>query len=399
MITTRTDVEIRPLTEDDLPAAAEMNRIAFGGLRRPADETERPAPQPASTIWGMFDSGRLVAKAGDRQQQHWFGGRPVPASGLAGVASSPEWRGGGNAAQLLTRVLAEARARGAAICTLYRAVPGVYRRLGWEDTGVSTWMSYPTLGLSGLRVPKGSSVRPAGADDLPILAELYRRTAAEGNALLERSGPLFAASPQETLDRYDGITLAEGPDGEIDGYACWQRGTGYAVGARLSVAEFVARTGAAATTLLANLASWGNALPTMLIWQPVGDRLSWAMPVDGTHESLHAWMLRIIDAPAAVAARGWRAGVSGSVDLELADDVCPWNAGRWRLTVEDGQGRLEAGGSGAVSLNSRGLALLYAGGVSLAALRRAGLAGGESTSDAFVEAVIGGPTPTLLDTF
>jgi predicted acetyltransferase len=110
-------------------------------------------------------------------------------------------------------------------------------------------------------------------------------------------------------------------------------------------------------------------------------------------------MLRIIDAPAAVAARGWRAGVSGSVDLELADDVCPWNAGRWRLTVEDGQGRLEAGGSGAVSLNSRGLALLYAGGVSLAALRRAGLAGGESTSDAFVEAVIGGPTPTLLDTF
>jgi predicted acetyltransferase len=231
------------------------------------------------------------------------------------------------------------------------------------------------------------------------MSELYRRTAAEGNAMMERSGPLFSAAPQQMLDQHDGITIAQGPDGEIEGYACWERGTGYAVGARLSVAEFVVRTGAAATTLLANLASWGNALPTMLIWQPVGDRLSWAMPVDGSYESLHAWMLRVVDAPAAIAARGWRAGVSGSVDLELTDDVCPWNSGRWRLTVEDGKGRLEEGGSGAVRLNPRGLALLYGGGVSLAALRRSGLADGESTSDGFVDAAIGGPAPTLLDTF
>ena len=96
-------------------------------------------------------------------------------------------------------------------------------------------------------------------------------------------------------------------------------------------------------------------------------------------------MLRVVDARGAVAARGWPPHLSGSVDVALDDDVCPWNSGAHRLVLDGGSGRLEPGGSGAVRLTVRGLAVLYAGAAGPAVLRRAGmLTGGDADSDAFL---------------
>jgi hypothetical protein len=89
-------------------------------------------------------------------------------------------------------------------------------------------------------------------------------------------------------------------------------------------------------------------------------------------------MLRVLDARAAVAARGWPPHATGSADLELDDDVCPWNSGAHRLVLEGGSARLEPRGTGAVRLTTRGFAVLYAGAAGPAVLRRPGmLAGGD----------------------
>ena len=59
---------------------------------------------------------------------------------------------------------------------------------------------------------------------------------------------------------------------------------------------------------------------------------------DVTHRSL--WMLRVVDAPAAIAARGFPAATSLSVPLDLADGTLEANSGRWELTVAEGKGSL-----------------------------------------------------------
>ena len=59
---------------------------------------------------------------------------------------------------------------------------------------------------------------------------------------------------------------------------------------------------------------------------------------DVTHRSM--WMLRVVDAPAAIAARGFPAATSLSVPLDIADDTRPANSGRWELTVAEGKGTL-----------------------------------------------------------
>jgi hypothetical protein len=133
------------------------------------------------------------------------------------------------------------------------------------------------------------------------------------------------------------------------------------------------------------------------------------------------WMLRVVDAPAAIAARGFPAATSLSVPLRIADDARPANSGRWQLSVAGGAGTLDPLGpdapagtvgpgaavasagtagpdSSAVMLGARGLAALYAG-TPLVTLRQAGLAaGGRPADDAALDAAFAA-TSYMLDAF
>ena len=116
------------------------------------------------------------------------------------------------------------------------------------------------------------------------------------------------------------------------------------------------------------------------------------------------WMLRVIDAPAAIAARGFPAAVSLIVPLAINDNARPANSGRWTLTVTDGRGVLDRVTPSAVragpplTLGARGLAALYAG-TPVTTLRQAGLAsGGSAEHDAALDAAFAG-TAYMLDAF
>lgn len=390
---------VRLLTLDDLPAAWELGRVAFGGDREPPPGWL--ADRPGRATWGVFDdAGRLLAKAVDLEQHNWFGGRLVPASGVAGVAVAPEWRGTGLARQVLGALLVAARDRGAVISTLFRTHPGPYRRLGYEEAGALVWTTLPTAALAATRRPPDVALRPAEPADVPAVLEAYRTVARAGSGLLERSGPLFNTTPGAVLAGFDGITVAERGDGAIDGYASWNRGPGYDAAGRLSVFDLIGLSGGATTALLAILGSWAGVAPTLHLRLPDPDPAVLLAPFVGTTErSRDPWMLRVLDVPAAVAARGWPERLAGSVDLLLDDEVCPWNTGAHRLVLEGGEGRLEPGGGGDVRLGARGLAMLYAGAADPAVLRRAGLLAGGAQHDGFLRVATAGPRPALLDYF
>lgn len=392
--------DLRLLEVADLPAAWELTRLAFGTEREPPPGwlTDRPG----RTSWGVFaGEDRLVAKAVDRQQGQWFGGRLVSASGIAGVVVAPELRGTGLARRVLTRLLAAARDRGAVISTMFRTTPVPYRRLGWEEVGGLTWTAVPTAALAGVNRPGEVSLRPATSDDVPAVLEAYRAVARAGTGLMERAGPIVDTSAAAVLGGHDGITVAAGADGAVQGYASWDRGPGYDAAARLSVPDLIGLTAPATTALLAMLGSWASVAPTVLLRLPEPDPTTYLAALAGARiESHDRWMLRVVDAVRAVAARGWPPYLDGSMDLLLVDDVCPWNAGPYRLLLAAGTGRLEPGGRGDMTVSARGLAVLYAGAASPAVLRRAGLlTGGDAVSDAFLQAATAGPVPALLDYF
>ena len=74
--------------------------------------------------------------------------------------------------------------------------------------------------------------------------------------------------------------------------------------------------------------------------------------------------VRLVDVGAALAARTYPE--DGDLVLEVGDEVCPWNAGRWRL---DGE-RTDAPADLALDVATLGAA--YLGGMRLAALAQGG---------------------------
>ena len=122
---------VRPLVADDAAAARQLSYEAFGV---PSTAPTEPAriDQPGRTWFGGFDGNELVGQLIDRSYDSWFGGVPVPTSGIAAVTVAAEHRGRGALTPMFEQALAYARERGAVISGLFPSAPRIYRRFGYE---------------------------------------------------------------------------------------------------------------------------------------------------------------------------------------------------------------------------------------------------------------------------
>jgi predicted acetyltransferase len=394
-------VDLRLLTDADADSSTLMSHHAFGV---PTDGQVAFTLGPGVRRWGLFDGTTLAAKANDRNYDSMIGGRRVPTAGVAGVAVAPEYRGAGLARRLMTHLLSQARERGAVISTLFRTAPALYRSLGYEQVAVLMDASLPTSALRGIR-PFQTTLRRAEIADAPEIRRVYAAIAVSGSCLLTRDGPSFDAADPELIGSFDGISLAVDRSGVV-GYAGWHRGSGYGESAVLRVGELLALTGDGYRALLGAVGSFDAVTPTVKLRTSGEDPVHWVIPGAGwAVDEANPYMLRVIDLAGAIAARGWPPRVSADLILEVDDPVCPWNSGRHRLVVEEGAGMLETGPAQpelprGTTVTPNGLAVLYAGGVQVAALRRAGLvSGGTEQSDVMLDAAFAGPRPAILDYF
>jgi len=111
------------------------------------------------------------------------------------------------------------------------------------------------------------------------------------------------------------------------------------------------------------------------------------------------WMLRVVDAKAAVEGRGFPAGVHVSARMTVLDGVLPANVAlAAHCGRRDGHPRPDRGRSAALTLGPRGLAALLRG-TAVSTLRLAGLTtGGTTNDDAALSAAFTGKA-FMLDDF
>ncbi|MFL6076940.1 MAG: enhanced intracellular survival protein Eis [Mycobacteriales bacterium] len=397
-------IEVRELRDDgDRREAWALGRLAFGYGPAEAPPVAL-APRAGVTRYGAFDaSGRLVGKANDLHHDQWWQGRRLAAADIGGVAVLPEARGRGVARAVLSRLLRDARERGAAVSALYPTVAAPYQSYGWERVGAMRTLDTATAELARPRPSPKLVTRPGGRADLPACADLYERIARSRCGMLTRRGPLFdvAGDGDGLPDGIDGLTLVEDGD-QLVGYARWRRGEGYRHGALLHVDDALAVTAEAATELVGVLASWHSVAQVLRVRPLEGEATALRLPLEAAAEHDCArWMLRPVDAVRAVTDRGWPASARGAVEFVLEDELAPWNAGAWRLELADGAGQLvPAAGQPGLYLSIRGFALLYAGTARPHALQEAGLLRCESGADpAALDLLAAGPPAQLLDYF
>ena len=402
------DLQIRRLRPGDDPdAQLDLAQRAFGAM--PAAQRDRrlrslPGYIAAGRNLGAFVGRQPAAAASFHDMRQWWRGRPVPMAGVAGVMVAPEYRGRGVGRRLMTALLDEIARRGYPLSALFPATMPLYRSLGWELAGARDTVVIPARSLRSL-VPPDAAVSGAGSPPDPVLR---RAGPADAEAVVAMLGRVHEAARDCGPITREPVMVAEwlaSPDLYAyladDGFLAYQWHNG---NRDLYVERTEAISGQTVRAFWTHLGSYASMAekvfartgPASVFWWLGRER-------DADIEHRSRWMLRVVDAPAAIAARGFPGATSLSVPLGIVDDVRPANSGRWQLSVAGGAGTLEPLGPDAsevpaVTLGARGLAALYAG-TPLVTLRQAGLAAGGTAADAAALDAAFAATPYMLDAF
>ena len=370
------DLPLRPFLPGELVAASTAVELAFLSDPDPtARDHELRVLDPELTL-GAWDGDTMVATAGWHDLRMTVPGAVVPVAGVTWVSVASTHRRQGLLTSLMTRQLADLRGRGRAVAALWASQPGIYGRFGYgpaswqlaaEVTGGAAFAH--GVDVSGLRVVVG----PIEQD----LAPAY--DAAWG----DRPG-WFARTPEWWAYRlmdHEGVrggqsSLRAVLDGDR-GYALYRTkgdwGPGGATGT-VTVGEVVAT----------------DAVTEARLWRFLLD-LDLVTTVRATREPVDAPLLhlvsdvrrleprlsdglwvRLVSVPDALPLRRYASDLD--VVLEVADDLCPWNAGCWRLTVSGGEARCTSTDEAPdLALDVRELGAAFLGGTSLATRAAAGL--------------------------
>lgn len=386
-------MHIREYTDDDLDAVFRLRKLAFNATERP----ERLVKPGLHGLVAELD-GRVAGVLGIGEYAQFYGGAAVPMGGIGGVAVDGATRGRGVAGALLDAALVTMREHGQPLSVLYATVPTLYRGRGWERAGLFEWVELPMDRVLSVPPPtERIPSRPADESDLTALHDCYLEVARTIDGMADRRLPRIDVAKVLEMDL---VSVLPGPNG-LRGYLTAKREPGGGDLGRLKVFDLVGVDVEAQLNLLASLKSWAGTLDAidLRITDPATLNLLGATPMRYS-VSTSTWMLRVVDLPAAVAARGWPRLPDMAVDVEIIDQHAPWHAGNQRIVVEDGAVRVEPGGTGAVRLHTRALGPWFSGAQNTHALRRAGLLEGDPADAVVLDQLAGAAgVPRLADFF
>ncbi len=366
---------------------------------------ERAAWLPVEKMRCVLDGDRFVAAAGARAFRQWWGGRELDMSGIWGVVTLPEHRGGGLATRAVTELLVEARSSGVPLSVLYPATQRPYRGLGYELAGT---MTRHAIALDDL--PRGSA-GPLAVEEYVAASDLEDVRACYRASVSGHQGPIDSDEPDWWPDRVLGrwfsddvqrTVVARGHSG-VEGYASFTYGSDpggpldfeFAINCRHLVATSV-EGWASLLSYLRGFRGLGRTLrftgppahPLGLLVEEQRLRPVWS----------YRWMLRLLDVQAALSGRGYPP-VSGSIVLSVEDGLFPENRGPWRLEVDEGVASVTqtSGGGGVRPLSIGTLSSLYSGFLSAGDAVALGLV---DASDApMLAQLFGGPAPWMYEFF
>lgn len=371
-------IDIRPPAEDELRAAMTAAEIAFGtGAIEDEDwERERQA-LPVSRALAAFDGAKPVALAGAYKFDLTIPGGQLPCAGVTWVGVVPTHRRRGILRDLMRRQLEDVHAWHEPIAALWASEAAIYGRFGYGQSAPIAAVKSDRARFA-LREEATGSVRLVdAAEALELFPPLYDRVRTTRAGMLSRDERWWKEhklADQESWRRGASTLFyaAVEVEGAVEGYAYyrvkdeWEEG--FAKG-EVRVIEALATSAEAekvlwsflhgidlVTAVVARFFDPGSPLPLLVRdSRALGLRLG-----DGL------W-LRLVDLDAALKARSYRPGKS--VVLEVTDELCPWNAGRYR--VGDDAGRTED--TADLALDVADLASAYLGGFDFHRLAHAGL--------------------------
>lgn len=337
---------VRTIAPDEWLAYARLAELAFLGEQSPEElELERSVHELDRSL-GAYDGDLLVGSAAAYTFALTVPGGEVPAAGVTWVAVAPTHRRRGVLSALMRHQLDGIHEAGREpVAVLWASEAGIYGRYGY---GRASWqLSFevprsPTAVLGA--ADPGLRVRLADPEEsLEACAGVYDTVRATRPGFYARDErwhrrELFDAPSFRGGQSRLRVALVEDQQGTVRAYARYRTEARWSPGPQgvVHVREAQAVDGAAYATLLRYLSDLDLTATLSMQRRPVDDPAldllgdpRRARPVLGD-----ALYVRLVDLPAALARRSYRLDVD--VVLEVTDERCPWNTGRWRLSAGPG---------------------------------------------------------------
>lgn len=376
------DIDIRPY-EGDPRAFLDAGELPFGDRAHDADVPHFAARFEADRSLAAFEGDRLVGTAGAHSFELVVPGASVRAAGVTIVGVHPTHRRRGILRRMMRMQLDDVRARNEPVAILWASEGSIYQRFGY---GLASQKASIQLDRdrSAFRAP----LQPSGHLRLVDIEEAGRLIPPVHDAVLpDRPGFFvrdtaywehdFFTDPEHWRHGASAaFHVVHETDGIVDGYARYRikdEWDGAGPKSKLMVNEVLGATPAA------ELQVWGYLLGVDL----VGQVEAWNLAVDNPlvlniaePRRLRmtvgdALWLRVVDVPAALTARRYRS--DGGLVVELTDEFCDWNAGRWALSVTGGAAAVEPTRSPThIACDVTDLGAAYLGAFSFAQLAAAG---------------------------
>jgi GNAT superfamily N-acetyltransferase len=315
------------------------------------------------------------------------GGRWQPMAGLTWVGVHPDHRRRGVLTAMLRHHVEQTHREGLALSCLHASEAAIYGRHGWGLASQSSTLSLgrgTTLtapGLDGTAAATSTRLVTETGDDLVrrVMDCELRVGEQQPGSVVGSEGyyrSVLRETPERLRDKEPRRMLFAVRDGVDVGLAAFRRTHKWEQQRPQGTLEVHALLGDPATrlALLRRLVDFDlmatvklpDTAPDDPLWSWLGPRsASDVVPAD------NLWV-RLVDLPAAVVQRTYAADCD--VVVEVDDPYAPWQAGRWRIVVSDGEGRAERTDSAPdVALPVWALGAAYLGGGNLLAHQRAGL--------------------------
>jgi predicted acetyltransferase len=410
----------RPARPEELPELVRLVSHSFVG-RPPGAHEEHLSAGPwggLETLWVAEEEGRLTAACQLLPLTMWVGGARVPVMGLGTVAVAPDRRRRGLAARLVLAGMRHSRERGDHATALYPFRTSFYGRLGYGMAGEAHQYQIEPEMLPDAEERAGIELAEsvAARDELRAV---YARWAQDQTGQLVRTDAAWA----KILDGDDRVAvLYRSPEGVPEGYAVARYRTGLSPTDRaLEVEERAWLSSRARRGIYAWIASLGDQWRQVLYRAHPEERLAERLQEPrlplGSAPSWRLWypsatlmrgpMFRLLDVPAALAARPRYGDASLEVELVVEDVQIPENSGPWRLALRDGTATVHRATSamrpaanGVMALSVTTLSRLFVGALRPSEALDAGLLALERPEALFaLERAFHMPRPWTFDPF
>ena len=374
--------ELRPVTPDEFESWLRAESRAHSNRLDHEPEELRPHFDLARSL-AVFEGSNIIGGCQAHRLEMSIPGGASAVAGVANVAVQPTHTRQGVMSRMMRRQMNDIHEWGEPLAALFASESAIYGRFGYGvGTVHESWQIDRHHNAYARKYESPGRIVFMDPEDVAQkLPEVYRRSTAGRPGVFPK--PLHkweeeAASPDahEPQPRVRGrgrgglFYAAYEENGRIDGYAIYRSSR-----PTIMVTELMATTREATAALWRFCFDLDLMSNTEAIKRPMDDPLPWMLldPRRLQRTVRDGVWLRVVDARAALAQRSY--AEAGRLTLEVHDDLCDWNNGRFELEgSSEGSSCRSTDSSPDLSVAISGLASAYLGTVSFTTLSDAGLA-------------------------